>query len=147
MNPLKLFRIFPLLAAGLLAGGCQTSNNDAVKGLQSHSVEQIIASKNISNPKLLRALSGRGDNLSKRRDVDHTFYAYTESDQLALSNDLQQMGFSVDKGLNDDGSFWIDATIAQSPNEAVTSEFVTKLANLCVKHKSDYDGWATHITP
>jgi hypothetical protein len=145
INQVSVCSVILLLVVGPCLGGCQKHQMGS-KGLQCHTVEQIIDRKNVSNPKLLQSLATSGDNLNKPREIDHTLYAYSESDKTAACSELKEQGFSIDDGTNVDGSYWIDATIVQTPQEAASPEFVHKLAVLCVNHKCDYDGWGTHIT-
>ena len=142
--------------------------------MQQQTVEEIVNDKKQSNPVLLKELANRGIDNSKPRDIDHTLLAFSESDEIAACDELEKMGFSVktvdddddddgeglglgdddddvdDVGLDDDDDdeedhFVIEATIYQSPTEAASEEFVTKLAALCVKHNLEYDGWGTSL--
>jgi len=141
--------------------------------LQSQTVEEIVNDKKQSNPTLLKELAKRGIDNSKPRDIDHTLLALSESDEIAACDELEKMGFSVktvdaededdgeglglgdvdddsDDELDDDDDddedyFVIEATIYQSPEEAASEEFVTKIATLCVKHNLEYDGWGTSL--
>lgn len=134
--------------------------------LQSQTVEDIVSAKSESNPVLLKELAKRGIDNSKPRDIDHTLLAFSEDDEEAAIKELENMGFSVaciededdDEILDDveedefaavddeeEDYFVIEATIHQSPMEAASDEFVTKIAELCVKYNLEYDGWGTAL--
>lgn len=147
MTNKRTISICALAVQATLIASCSssTSNNhkpdDVAKAYDS--VDKIVAGKAISNAKLLPQLLKRGVDLNKPRNIDHTLYANNEADMNAAVTELKQQGFSVDTGTNTDGTFWIDATITQTPNEAASSEFVQKLGAICVRHHCAYDGWGT----
>jgi len=135
------------LQAGLLGACSQHSDRTSEDTSKNYeTVDRIVDGKAISNPKLLAQLVKSGVDLNQARMIDHTLYANNETEMNGAATELKQQGFKVETGANTDGTYWIDASIMQTPNQAASVEFIKKLAALCVKYHCAYDGWGTEVS-
>src|SRR6478672_10390651 len=106
--------------------------------------EDEVAVHQLRNKELLGMLRGEYEvDVSKPREIDHHFWAKDKQTADKLSKALSDKGFRIHVDRST-GKLWaVEATVQQSPNEAVADAHVEQLVRIAADAGAQYDGWGT----
>ena len=102
----------------------------------------------MGNESVVRNLEAAGDNLTKKRRVDHWLYFSSETDLKQCEDELLKRGFTVEfSGVNKESSMPYELQIWRIDLVDLDSIYpiTTELRTIAKKNNGTYDGWDTTV--
>jgi len=100
----------------------------------------------IQNHKVCSNLKEQGDNLYLPRAIEHKIYFQNEENKEALTVDLEEKSFKVQKEIvNEEGVKGLAFYRTDKPFYHDIDELTLSLIDLAEAHNAQYDGWETSV--
>ena len=113
-------------------------------------IEASIEGHTARNRELLDVLREQGVNLGETREIDHHFWASSQTNAALLAKACYERGYLVQfvgpvEDENSSESWSVEARIERTPAEAASAGLTEELVRLAAEFESTYDGWGTEV--
>jgi uncharacterized protein (TIGR01619 family) len=100
----------------------------------------------IMNDRVIRNLEQHGDNLRKKRMVEHALTFKTENDRDNYISEIEKENFKViDTFPTDDGEYFLNVGRVDKVDYESVNDYVLYLWKLAGEYNGSYDGWGCTI--